>query len=204
MTAADRPEGLDPSGADPKELAASAALEPVEVVDEHGRVLEVVSRADMRARRLRHRCTYIVVVDDGDRLIVHRRAAWKDVWPDRWDVAFGGVVAVGEPWEDAARRELQEEAGVDADLRPLGSGTYDDADVSVLGRVFLARHDGPFTFPDGEVAATDRIPLDEIEHWMIGRLLCPDSVTLAAGALMELAGPPPDLGPSPEAADPDR
>jgi isopentenyldiphosphate isomerase len=178
----------DPPGAKEEQLAAAASVEPVEVVDEQGRVLAVVSRADMRAQRLRHRCTYIVVVDHQDRLVVHRRARWKDVWPDRWDVAFGGVVAVGEAWPDAAHRELREEAGVDAPLRELGSGTYDDADVSVLGRVYLARHDGPFTFPDGEVAATDRIALDEIEHWMIGRQLCPDSVTLAAGALIGLAG----------------
>ena len=162
--------------------AGGAGDERVEVVDERGVVLEVVSRAEMRARRLRHRCTYVVVVDGAERLVVHQRAAWKDVWPSRWDVAFGGVVAVGEDWEAAAARELAEEAGVEAALQPLGGGVYDDADVSVLGRVFLARHDGPFSFPDGEVVASDRVALDEVEAWISAHDLCPDSLHLAVGA----------------------
>lgn len=181
---------------DEGELAASAAAELVEVVDLAGTVERVVTRAEMRAGRLRHRCTYIVVIDSHERLVVHQRAAWKDVWPSRWDVAFGGVVGVGEDWGVAAIRELREEAGVEAGLQELGGGAYDDHDVSVLGRVYLARHDGPFTFPDGEVQQADRVPIDEVEIWMQGRQLCPDSLSLAAVALAELAHPGPP-GPDP-------
>ena len=179
---------------DDAHAAAAAASELVEVVDEAGHVLEVVTRAEMRARRLRHRCTYIVVVDLSRRLVVHQRALWKDVWPGRWDVAFGGVVGVGEDWGAAAQRELREEAGIEAGLQELGGGAYDDADVSVLGRVYLARHDGPFTFPDGEVLQSDRIPLDDVEAWIGAQELCPDSLTLASGALGAFA-PPPAPGP---------
>ncbi|MCB0972291.1 MAG: hypothetical protein KDA97_12360, partial [Acidimicrobiales bacterium] len=68
---------------------AAADAEQVEVVDLDGTVVDVVSRARMRRERLRHRCTYVVVVDSDERLVVHRRAEWKDVWPGRWDVAFG-------------------------------------------------------------------------------------------------------------------
>lgn len=176
---------------DPVAAAETAAHELVEVVDEAGAVLDIVPRSIMRAQRLRHRCTYIVVVDLAERLVVHQRAPWKDVWPSRWDVAFGGVVGVGEDWGRAALRELREEAGVEAGLQALGGGPYDDDDVSLLGQVYLARHDGPFTFPDGEVIRADRIPLDEVESWIAGRELCPDSLTLAASVLGSLAGPPP-------------
>lgn len=177
----------DPTG--PADPAAAAADEPVEVVDESGAVLDVVPRSVMRSQRLRHRCTYIVVVDLDERLVVHQRALWKDVWPGRWDVAFGGVVGVGEEWGQAALRELREEAGIDAGLQALGGGVYDDLDVSVLGKVYLARHDGPFTFPDGEVVQADRIPLDQVEGWITDHELCPDSLALAASALGALTGP---------------
>ncbi|MEZ5138411.1 MAG: NUDIX domain-containing protein [Acidimicrobiales bacterium] len=174
---------------DPGDPAAAAAEQLVEEVDLQGRVLRVVPRAQMRAERLRHRCTYVLVVDRDERLVVHRRAGWKDVWPGRWDVAFGGVVGVGEDWGAAAQRELLEEAGVEAGLQALGGGAYEDDDVSVLGRVYLARHDGPFTFPDGEVVASDRIALDDVAGWMAAHELCPDSIALATGAFGALLGP---------------
>ena len=103
--------------------AGAAASELVDVVDPDGRVLEVVTRAEMRRRRLRHRTVFVAVVDpDERRLLVHRRADWKDTAPGWWDIAFGGVVAAGEGWDDAAVRELEEEAGVRAPLEPLGAG----------------------------------------------------------------------------------
>jgi 8-oxo-dGTP pyrophosphatase MutT (NUDIX family) len=172
----------------PDDPAAAAAAELVEVVAPDGTVEAVVDRATMRRDRLRHRCTYVAVVDHRDRLVVHQRAPWKDVWPSRWDVAFGGVVGVGEDWDDAARRELAEEAGLAVPLERIGGGVYDDADVSVLGAVYLARHDGEISFPDGEVVASDRVPLDELDAWLAGHATCPDSVAFVVPAVGPLRG----------------
>lgn len=158
----------------------------VEVVEPDGTVVEVVSRARMRAERLRHRCTYIAVVDSNNRLVVHQRAAWKDVWPSRWDVAFGGVVSVGEDWAEAALRELQEEAGITAELSLLGTGTYEDDDVSVLGCAYLARHDGLLAPADGEVVALDRVALIDLATWLEQHETTPDSVALVAHHLEDL------------------
>jgi 8-oxo-dGTP pyrophosphatase MutT (NUDIX family) len=142
-------------------------------------VVRVVTRAEMRSRNLPHRAVYVLLVDGGGRLLAHRRAAWKDVWPGRWDVAFGGVAGVGEPPLENARRELAEEAGVAAPLERLGSGAYEDTEVRVVGDVFLARCDGPFTFGDGEVVETAWVPLADLPAWLAGRPLCPDSVAIA-------------------------
>ena len=113
-------------------------------------MLRIVTRAEMRAARLRHRCVYLAVVDDG-RLLVHRRSDAKDVFPGWWDVAAGGVVGAGEAWDDAARRELAEELGVEGDLVALGDVAFEDEHCRVVGRAYLVEHPGPFTFADGEV-----------------------------------------------------
>ncbi|CAN5669441.1 hypothetical protein BH10ACT1_BH10ACT1_22050 [soil metagenome] len=168
--------------------AARAAAELVEVVAIDGSVERVATRAEMRAGRLRHRCTYVVVLDAAERVVVHQRAAWKDVWPSRWDLAFGGVVGVGEQWADAARRELAEEAGIVAELEALGEGAYEDQDAALVGHLYLARHDGPWTFPDGEVVASERIPVAEVLGWITARPHCPDGVALLGPALGRLAG----------------
>src|SRR5215467_9574640 len=161
----------------------SAADEPVEEVDAQGSAVRVVSRAEMRAGNLRHRAVYVLVLDGAGRLLAHRRADWKDVWPGRWDVAFGGVAGVGEAPVDTARRELAEEAGVAAPLERLGGGSYEDAEVRVRGDVFLARTEGPFTFADGEVVETEWVALDDLAAWLAERSLCPDAVAIAVPLL---------------------
>ncbi len=130
-------------------------VEHVDVVDDDDRVVATVTRAEMRARRLQHRAVAVAVFGSDGRLLVHRRADTKDVWPGQWDLAAGGVVAAGEGYDDAARRELAEELGVDVPLdrfEPLGSGRFRDDSVALLGRGYRVVHDGPFTFTDGEIA----------------------------------------------------
>jgi 8-oxo-dGTP pyrophosphatase MutT (NUDIX family) len=153
--------------------------ELVEEVGPDGTPLRVVTRAEMRRDRLRHRCVYLPVVGSDGRLLVHRRAPDKDVWPDRWDVAAGGVVGAGESWEAAAARELAEEVGlVGVALEPLGERTYEDAEVAVVGRVFRVASDGPFHFADGEVVEARFVTPDELAELRATRPFCPDSLAV--------------------------
>lgn len=132
---------------------AGSGNELVEWVDEHDRVIAVVTRARMRAENLRHRSACVVVLSvDGQQLLIHRRSDSKDLLPGWWDVCAGGVLGVGESYADAARREAAEEIGlVGVDLRFLGAGRCDTGESREISHVFVARHDGPFTFADGEV-----------------------------------------------------
>lgn len=162
------------------------AAELVEVVDAEGEVLDIVTRAEIRARNLWHRCTYIAVTTSAGELVVHQRASWKDVYPSYWDLCFGGIAGVGEDWETAARRELAEEAGiVGVELTDLGPVRYeraegDAADGRIVGRAYKVIHDGPLTCPDGEVVAIDRIPIADLDAWLHERPVCPDSAELVA------------------------
>ena len=175
------------SGPPPSSGGGGAGAERVEEVDGAGHVVRVVARAEMRRRNLLHRAVYVLVVDAG-RLLVHRRAGWKDVWPGRWDVAFGGVAGVGERPLATANRELAEEAGVAAPLETLGSGRYEDGEVRVMGEVFLARTGGPFSFQDGEVVETEWVPLPGIDAWLACHATCPDGVAIALPLLRASTG----------------
>lgn len=168
------------------DAAGGASAELVEVVDENGEVIEVVTRQEIRAGNLRHRCTYVAVVTSDDRLVVHQRAQWKDVYPGYWDVCFGGVTDVGEEWEAAALRELAEEAGVsDVALHELGPVTYDGDDGHIVGRAYVARYDGHLSCPDGEVVAVDHVPVADLDRWMSNRSICPDSELLVLPLVLQ-------------------
>ena len=152
--------------------------EIIDHVDDTGAVIATVTRAEMRAANLMHRSVFIAVINDADQILVHRRADWKDVWPDAWDIAVGGVVSAGEAWELAAARELVEEVGISAELSYLGVGIYVDDHVQEFARVYMARSEGPFSFDDGEVAEAAWVPISQLREWLDGRPVCPDSIAL--------------------------
>ena len=166
----------------------TTAEELVEVVDADGVAQHVVTRAAMRAGNRRHRATYVVVRRRDGAILTHQRAPWKDIWPNRWDVAFGGVCDVGEPWVAAARRELAEEAGVavapDA-LVDLGPVCFESAETRVVGRVFGTEHAGPFTFPDGEVVAHAWVPLAGLSAWAAAHTLCADAAAVVVPVVLD-------------------
>ena len=163
----------------------SAADELVDLVDHDDLVVEVVTRAEMRARgaSARHRACYVAVITTTGLLVVHRRAEWKDVYPGWWDICFGGVLGAGEAWDAAAHRELLEEAGVDARPRLVATRSWERPDVALNARIYLVTHDGPFTCPDGEVVEVDAVPLPDLDRWLLGRNVCPDSVDLVVPVL---------------------
>ncbi|MGI5467869.1 NUDIX hydrolase [Streptomyces sp. CA-132043] len=94
------------------------ADEILDIVDEHDRVVGQAPRGEAYARRLRHRCTFVLARDAQDRIFVHRRTAQKLVFPSHYDMFVGGVVGAGESYDDAALREAEEELGVTGLPRP--------------------------------------------------------------------------------------
>lgn len=168
--------------------------EQVEVVDVHGEVERIVPRSQMRAENLRHRCVYVAVLTQLEELplVVHQRASWKDAYPGFWDLAFGGVCDVGEQWETAAHRELEEEAGLtNVELVDLGPVDYSDVHTMVYGRAFVALCEHELLVQnlsnrDGEVVAFASVPLVGLASWVEATRVCPDSATVVAPALLRV------------------
>ncbi len=150
----------------------------VDIVDLDDNVVAVVTRRQMRAENLLHRSVGIAVLDSEDRVLIHRRADSKDVWPGRWDLAVGGVVDAGEGWEDAAVRELAEEIGSHASPQEIGRGRFEDDAVRAIGRIYVARDDGPFEFVDGEVVEALFVTFEELRERLARDSFVPDSLAI--------------------------
>src|SRR6188508_535082 len=120
------------------------ADELVDVIDDEGRTVGVVTRREMRARRLPHRSTAVLVFNRRDELFIHLRTDTKDVFPGHWDVAVGGVLAAGETFDTGARREVQEELGTTGELESLFVFHYAGAETIARAQVYRLIHEGPF------------------------------------------------------------
>jgi len=93
--------------------------------DVAGRVVGSAPRAAVRAQNLPHAATAVLVRRGDGAWFVHRRADTKDLWPGAHDCAAGGVILAGESPDDAARRELAEELGIEGvELRRLLTAWY--------------------------------------------------------------------------------
>ncbi|WP_232836392.1 NUDIX hydrolase [Lentzea terrae] len=125
----------------------------INLYDEDANVIGEVTRERMRAENLWHGCVLTLVFSvDGERVYVHRRTDTKDIFPGLYDYTAGGVIDAGETPDTAARRELEEELGVDTPLTFLFQTTYVDEQTRYHAWVYETHSDGPFTHQPEEVA----------------------------------------------------
>jgi 8-oxo-dGTP pyrophosphatase MutT (NUDIX family) len=140
-----------------------AAEEIIVIVDRDNNVIGARPRREMRAKRLAHRSTYILVFNSRGELYVQKRTLTKDVFPGYYDVAAGGVVLAGESYKQGAERELKEEMGIHGvPLHRLFDFYFEDEHTRLWGCAFSCVFDGTVVLQAEEVESGAFVPLDDI------------------------------------------
>jgi 8-oxo-dGTP pyrophosphatase MutT (NUDIX family) len=159
--------------------AADPGDELVDLVDELDRVVGQATRREVRRRKLLHRGTAVLCRNPAAEVYVHRRTDTKDVFPGRYDMFVGGVVAAGEGYEAAAARELAEELGVAGRrLRFLFMHRYTGADNPNWGAAFEVTWDGPVRPQATEIAWGAFLPLPDLLARLPAWPFVPDSLEM--------------------------
>ena len=141
----------------------AADIEWVDIVNEQNEVIAQSSRQQMRAQRLRHRATYIVVHDGMGKILVQRRTETKDFYPGWLDATAGGVVQSGENVLDSARREAEEELGIaGVPFAEHGQFYFEEDCCRIWGALFSCVSHGPFALQEDEVAEVGWLTPEEI------------------------------------------
>jgi 16S rRNA (adenine1518-N6/adenine1519-N6)-dimethyltransferase len=89
------------------------------VVDKNDRILRYARRSDVHGNNLRNRAVHILFFDQSGEVYLLNRSRWKDRHPLKWDSSAAGHVAAEESYEETARRELEEELGINIPLEKL-------------------------------------------------------------------------------------
>ncbi len=128
-----------------------------DIIDELGAVIGQASRASCHGNpNLVHRVSHVLVVDRNDRIFLQKRSLRKDIEPGKWDTSVGGHLKVGESYDQAAVRELEEELGI-TEVTPQCLYTYrwstpiESEDIRTYLVVWSDGRDSPFELQSEEI-----------------------------------------------------
>jgi len=135
------------------------------VVDEEDNVVGKATREECHSESgLIHRSVYIFVLNDKNEIFIQTRSMSKDLYPGYCTGSATGHVDYGEDYDEAAKRELKEELGIDAPLQRLGkvkSFSEDEREISVL---YICRYNGPFKFNRKEIVGGVFLSIEDIKR----------------------------------------
>jgi len=98
--------------------------ELLDIRDEHGNLTgETMMRSDVHRQELWHGIAIIWVYNSQGQIMLQRRAAHLNAFPEKWDVSVSGHLTASDNPRQAAVRELGEELGIyvkESDLEDAG------------------------------------------------------------------------------------
>ena len=77
---------------------------------------ETISKKEAHKTGVWHGSVHIwIISEDKKRILLQKRCADKDLFPNMWDISVGGHISAGEDSLVSAKRELSEELGLNPD-----------------------------------------------------------------------------------------
>lgn len=73
-------------------------------------------RGEKMSQGIYHLVVHVCIFNQKGEMLIQQRQAFKEGWPNLWDVTMGGSALKGETSQQAAMREVKEELGLDIDL----------------------------------------------------------------------------------------
>lgn len=124
----------------------------LDVVDEKNEVVGSAPYDEVYSKRLNHRIIHVLIFNDKGEIFLQQRSAKKNFCPGHWVTSAGGPVQKGETYEQAAKRELKEEIGIQVPLTLIHESPYDHYKMRKFLQVFRGISEGPFNLNPEEVA----------------------------------------------------
>lgn len=139
------------------------------VVDENDRLLGDAPRAEVHGNNLRHRAVHILIFNDAGELYLQKRSRHKDRHPLLWDSSAAGHVNAGEEYDQAAKRELKEELGIDVALEKLLKLPASDRTGQEFIWLYRACYNGELRLNRSEIEYGEFFPAALVGAWLAAR-----------------------------------
>ncbi|MBS7653680.1 MAG: NUDIX domain-containing protein [Candidatus Bathyarchaeia archaeon] len=132
------------------------------VVDENDEVLGRAARSKCHQEGLIHRSVYVIVINDKGEIFLQKRSMRKELYPGYYACSATGHVEHGEIYEEAAKREMKEELGIEAPLKEICKFkcfSEEEREISVL---YLCRYDGQIEPNAEEISEGEFLSIEDI------------------------------------------
>lgn len=152
--------------------------EYLDIIDQKGNLTgKKELRSIVHENGLWHRTVHVYfyrIVSNEIEFLVHLRSKNKSGHPNCWDTRFGGHLEVAQTFEQAAKREVSEETGLNIEINDLLLGrisTYDGEKNKEVTQVYYYEfNDGleKISFDDGEVQEVKWMSIANIKKALEG------------------------------------
>ncbi len=136
----------------------------IDIVDKKGNVIGKEGIDVAHKKRLLHRVVHVFVVSSDGLLLLQVRGKNMKRGPLLYDASAGGHVDSGETYEQAAKKELMEELGIEVNKVHFNHNFIDDGkNENALGKCFVVIYDGEIKFNE-EVEHVSFYTIEEISY----------------------------------------
>ncbi|MFH1173335.1 MAG: NUDIX domain-containing protein [bacterium] len=142
-------------------------MEIIDIVNGQDEVIGQATQDEIYSQAHPHRIVHILIFNSQGEMALQLRSQAKSFCPHHWSTAVGGHVQAGESYEQAALREMAEEANLQLPMQFLYKDIYDDVFQRGLRKflgVFQACHDGGFSLDSDEVDEFGFFSLAQIQE----------------------------------------
>lgn len=145
--------------------------EIIGIYDENNNFLGEADRKEVRIKNLIHRATSVTVLNNEKKILLQKRAKFKEYCPSYFEVGVGGCVGVNEDPLLSAKREVKEEIGLDVDdlenkMKYYETVFYQDESSRTFNYCYILslskNEEKKINFSDGEVEKIDWLNQEEI------------------------------------------
>ncbi len=151
-------------------------MEYVYHITKNNKVIKKVSRDEMRKKKLMHRSIGVIIHNKEGEIMIQKRTATKDVFPNYYDVMLCGTVRYGESYDKCAKREIAEEIGA-KNTKPkfLFKSIYDGKDNKTVYYIYSLIFNKKPHLQKEEVKSYKYVTMTELKKLMKTKKFCPDS-----------------------------
>lgn len=113
--------------------------EIMDIVDEDNNVIGRAARKEIKKKNLLHRGISVLAFNDKGDMLIQKRTEDKSLYPGMYDLSVGGGVKAGETYENAAKREIEEELGVKTDVILAGTMRFKDEEDNCIVNIYATK-----------------------------------------------------------------